>query len=245
MALQAIGHTDDAAFRDSGMRCDCLLDGSRAEAMSSHVDDVVAAGHDVHVAFVVNHPGVAGIDPAAVEALHVALVEAFFVVEEGGEACGCERDGEDDIAHGAWGNFAAGVVDGADVEARHGLTCRARPDGERGCGFVAGETFACVGAESNAGDGGAYMMKFLANGFFQSYHRLLAKGFFTRFGTPPVIDYLSVGSAIPLQEILIHAHNAGLAAFASKEERTEVLELSFLTSRGEKLVVGIVSPDRS
>lgn len=102
-----------------------------AEAVSGDVDDVVAAGHDVHVAVFIDHARVARVDPLAIKALHVALVEAFFVAEQSGQPCGCERDAHDDIPHLPPLDFVALVVDGPYVEAGHGLACRAGFDEKR------------------------------------------------------------------------------------------------------------------
>ena len=129
MAFEGVGDADDAAFGDGGVGGDGLFDGAGAEAVGGDVDDVVGAGHDGDVTVFVNHARVAGIDPISVEAFQVAFVEAFFVIEESGEACGCERDGEHDIAHFAPLEFVAGVVYDSDVEAGHWLACCAGLDG--------------------------------------------------------------------------------------------------------------------
>lgn len=130
MPLQAIRHAHDAAFRDQRVRRDGLLDGAGAEAVRGHVDDVVAAAHDVHVPLRIDHARVARVEPPAGKAFQVARIIARWVVEEGREACGCEGEREHDVAHCAGGDFGAVVGDDAHVEAREGFACGAGADGE-------------------------------------------------------------------------------------------------------------------
>lgn len=142
--------------------------------MGGDVDDVVASGHYVHVAVLVDHARVARVDPSAVEALHVALVEALFVAKQGSQSCGREWDAHDDIPHRSSFDLVALVIDSPHVEARHGLTGRAGFYQQRlvlrfGRVFVAGS-----GGERDASDGGA------------------------GFGRPPVVDDLGAGRAVLL-----------------------------------------------
>ena len=99
--------------------------------MGGDVDDVIAARHDVHVAVFVDHTRVACVDPFTVETLHVALVEALFVTEKSGQACGCEGNAHHDIPHLPSLDFVTFVVDGPDVEAGHRLACRTGFDKKR------------------------------------------------------------------------------------------------------------------
>jgi len=86
MAFELVRDAHDAALGDGGVGGDGLFDGAGAEAVSGYVDNIVGAGHDVHVAVFVDHPRVVGVELLPVEALHVAFVEPFFVLDEGGEA---------------------------------------------------------------------------------------------------------------------------------------------------------------
>ncbi len=100
-----------------------------AETVGGDVNDVVGAGHDMHVAVFVNHAGVASVDPFAVEAFHVAFVESLVIVEERREAGWRKRYSEYNIPHAALFNFVPRVVYGSDVKAGHGFACGSGLDG--------------------------------------------------------------------------------------------------------------------
>ena len=229
MPLKWVRDPDNAAFCDSRVSGDGLLEGTRGEAVRGDIDDVVAAGHDVDVPVCVDHARVAGVEPAAVEAREVALVEALWVVEEGGEACGGEGEVEHDVAHVAVGELGAVIVDDAHVEAGHGFAGCARLCGEgsglvgvvvvaeRGAGRV--EILAARGVEGESGDGRA------------------------GFGGPPVIDDLSTWGAVGLKKVLVHADNGGFATFTCQKERPKVSQSIVTAILGEQLVLWIVTAD--
>merc|ERR1712000_421858 len=86
--------------------------------------------HDVDIPILVDHAGVACVEPFAVEAFEVASVEARIVVEQGRESRRGQGHGEHDIAHPALLDLVAFIVDDAHIESGHRLACAARLDGQ-------------------------------------------------------------------------------------------------------------------
>ena len=76
----------------------------------------------MHVANgLVTHARILRVNPFAIETLHVALVEPFFVVEKRGRASWCKWDCKDDVAPLSLSDFFCFIVDYPNVEHWHGL----------------------------------------------------------------------------------------------------------------------------
>ena len=66
LAAQVVGHAEDGALGDVGVRRDDLLHRAGREAVAGDVDDVVDAAHHEHVAVLVDVPAVARQVPAGI-----------------------------------------------------------------------------------------------------------------------------------------------------------------------------------
>lgn len=82
----------------------------------------------MHVAILINHPCIAGIDPLSVESFQVSFIEPFFIVEQGRQTRRCERDAKNDVAHPALPHLRALIVYYSDIKTRHRFSRRARFD---------------------------------------------------------------------------------------------------------------------
>ncbi len=183
--------------------------------MRRDVDDIVTPAHDVDIPILVDHAGVACVEPFAVEAFEVASVEARIVVEQGRESRRGQGHGEHDIAHPALLDLVAFIVDDAHIESGHRLACAARLDGQR---FVALPAVVVV-----------------ADGRLQceSCHRTAG------LARPPVVNDPRIRSSVLAQEVLIMRNDRGLGSLACEEQAAPVPQLALVAVPFEVFVFGV------
>ena len=97
LALELVVDADHGALGHGGVAADQLLHLAGRQAMPGHVDHVVGAAHDEHVAVLIDVAAVGGV-VVAVVGLQVAVAKALVVVPQGRQAAGRQRQLEADVA---------------------------------------------------------------------------------------------------------------------------------------------------
>lgn len=82
--------------------------------MGGNVDNVISACHNVNVPCLVDIAGIASVNPLAIEANHVTLVESFLIPPKCPKRSRCQWKAQNDVSHVAPGHLVAFVIHNSD-----------------------------------------------------------------------------------------------------------------------------------